>query len=96
MAKKQSYELNMKNGERKFVEGEVYGNFGIHKREDKMYTLTHIPSGCLVVSDSKKKELVKLLKDEEFSQVWWESPMPDFANITQLKIIISKFYSKKC
>lgn len=95
MAKKQNYKLAMRTGEEKEVKGEVYGNFGVHKRDDGLFVLTHLPSGCHVVSAEKKKELIKLLKDEaeEFETTCWESPRPDTSNVNRLSRIISRYYS---
>lgn len=93
MAKKQNYELNMKDGSSKYVEGEVYGNFGVHKREDKMFTITHIPSGCLVVSDDKKKNLVRLLQHEIFQEEVWKNAIPSPQDVSRLSLVVSKFYS---
>lgn len=95
MVKKQVYKLDMVNGEEKEVKGEVYGSFGIHKREDGMFVLTHLPSGCRVVSANKKKELVSLVEDEEFSQPCWELDRPDKESISRLSSIISEYYGSK-
>lgn len=95
MAKKGEYALNMDPPEYPMkVKGDIYGNFGIDKRESNYFVLTHIPSGRLVCSAKKKKELVELLEDEEFSEDYWKEKIPEKENIKKLAKVITKFYSK--
>lgn len=96
MAKKANYDLTMNEGLKMSVTGETYynGNFGIHKREDGYYILTHIPSGLRVVSAKKKKSIVKLLEDPEFALPCWESPTPAKQSVNFLSKVISRFYGE--
>lgn len=56
-----------KGGKKVEVEGEqATPYYGIHRREDKMYALTHIASGYLVASTRLKKELQLLASDPAF------------------------------
>lgn len=94
MAKKANYELNMGMKGKQTVTGEVYGNFGIHKRDDGWFAITHIPSGMLVVSDQKKKKLVELIADhDEFREEAWEKENPGMKAVSDLALVIRKFYS---
>ena len=46
MAQKAEYALNMNPPEYPLkVNGEIYGNFGIDKRDTGYFVLTHVPSG---------------------------------------------------
>lgn len=99
MAKKAIYALSMENGTKPEVKGEVLPSrpsFGIHKREDKMFVITHIPSGMHVVSADKKKQLVELLDNEEFAMPCWaKSAEISVTDVNRLSKIIGEFYSKK-
>lgn len=98
MAKRANYSLTMNEGyAQKEVKGEIYGSFGIHKREDGYFALTHIDSGMLVCSAQKKKELVELLDDPEFKEECWkDSTKIEPKDVNRLSKIIGQFYSKKC
>lgn len=94
MVQKAEYELNMNPSEHPLkAKGEIYGNFGIDKRDTGYFVLTHVPSGMLVCSASRKKDLVGLLDDDEFGKDCWTSPSK--ADINRLSKVIGKFYTKK-
>lgn len=98
MAKKALYDITMKKDNSKVqVEGETYyDKWGIHKREDKMFTLTHLDSGMLVCSSERKKDLVELLQDPEFKEgCWSKGVMPKSSDVNRLSKVIGKFYTKK-
>lgn len=97
MAKKANYEVSMKDKGMVPVSGEVYGNFAIRKRDDKMFVLDHVPSGYLVCSAGKKKELVDLLQNPVFGEdVWASSKDVPEEEVAKLRCVIADFYSKKC
>lgn len=101
MAKKANYDITMKKDNSKVeVKGEIHGHWGIHKREDGYFALTHLASGTLVCSAQKKKDLVELLEDEEFKNDCWGSDtpanVPTQADVNRLSKTIGQFYTKKC
>lgn len=70
MAKVGKYRIHMDDGTEKEVSGQIYGEWwGIHKREDKMYALTHLPTGYRVWSSRKKTTLVMLIQEPEFCEL---------------------------
>lgn len=95
MAKKQEYALKMNGTDKTMtVKGEIYGNFGLDKRDTGYFVITHIPSGCLVCSSKKKKDLVTLLEDEEFWEEYWSKTRPDDEYIKKLAVVVAKYYSQ--
>lgn len=98
MAKKANYSIIMaKDNSKVEVQGEMIGFWGIHKREDKLYALTHLDTGMLVCSAEKKKCLVALLEDPEFKEeCWGPGKMPSRKDVDRLSKVIGEFYSKKC
>lgn len=67
MAKKQKYQIRMRDGTIQTVEGTVVGNWGVDKRTVMMdgkptlsYFLTHIPSGILITNAKTQKKLLEL------------------------------------
>lgn len=67
MAKNGKYKIRKDDGMFEEVSGVLVGEWwGIHKREDKMFVLTHIPSGLRVWSSRKKTTLQLLLQEPEF------------------------------
>ena len=62
MAKSCVFSISMKDGTKKDVSGIVIdGVWGIDKREDKSFYLTHIPTGALVTNASTQKALKELV-----------------------------------
>lgn len=67
MSKKQRYNISMRDGSTRIVNGATIGfGYGIHKREDNMYVLTHLASGKKVASSSRLKTLALLANEPEF------------------------------
>lgn len=66
--KKQQYEID-KNGMKVVVEGYVFNKiWGVDKRDQQHYVLTHIPTGYLVESAKTLKFLKELLADPVFAK----------------------------
>lgn len=62
MAKSLSFNISMKNGTKVEVKGLVIdGKWGIDKREDKFFYLTHIPTGALITNAKTQKALKELV-----------------------------------
>ena len=66
MWKKQTYKIRLGDGEYGEVEGAVHGMWGIDKRSNAYYILTHVPSGCRVESARTMKFLKDLATTPEF------------------------------
>ena len=62
---KQKYKIKCGNVEKE-VEGAVNAIWGIDKRENQYYILTHIPTGCFVESAKTQKFLKDLVEEPEF------------------------------
>lgn len=59
--------VNMKDGLKMEVEGAIMTDqWGIDKRENGQYVLTHLPSGKLVWSSKKQTFLKLLIQEPEF------------------------------
>lgn len=70
MAKTGTYRITRDDGVDQEVKGELVGEWwGIHKRDDSMYVLTHLPSGMLIWSSRKKTNLKMLLQEPEFFEL---------------------------
>lgn len=62
MAKTSTFKIKMKDGSEQEVSGLVIdGRWGIDKREDKFFYLTHVPSGALVTNARTQKALKELV-----------------------------------
>lgn len=94
MAKKAKYEIDLMYAKGKQeVSGEIYGEWwGIHKNEaQKLYVLTHLPTGKRVWSSSKKRKLVELLQEPEF----FDPPqVNDRTYLKNLSQVITRFCDK--
>ncbi len=64
---KQKYKIKCGTTERE-VEGAVNNIWGIDKRENQYYILTHIPTGCFVESARTQKFLKDLVEEPEFKE----------------------------
>lgn len=66
---KQKYKISTCLGlNEKEVEGVVNNIWGIDKRENQYYILTHIPTGCFVESARTQKFLKDLVEEPEFRE----------------------------
>ena len=79
---KEKYKLRMDCGPYE-VEGSVCGDWGIDKRENQYYILTHIPTGCRVESARTMKFLKDLVATPEFENF-------DGKNVEPLKVAIQR------
>lgn len=66
MWKKQQYQIDLQ-GEKQGVEGTVNGSWGIDKRGNQYYVLTHVPTGFFVESARTIMFLKNLVDCEEFA-----------------------------
>lgn len=91
MAKKAKYSVQLVNGNKQEVNGEIYGEWwGIHKNEDtKMYVLTHLESGRRVWSSTKKRTLQQLVQEPEFFE-------PPEVNSTEYKSKMRSAITRFC
>lgn len=67
----------------------------MHRREDDMFVLTHIPTGFRVTSTYKKRNLIKLLNHPEFAAGCWRedgNPTPD--DVKRLSGVVKWFYEE--
>lgn len=62
---KQKYNIDL-HGTKSEVEGAVNNIWGIDKRDNQYYVLTHIPTGCFVESARTQKFLKDLVEEPEF------------------------------
>lgn len=91
MARNAKYTIQTNNGNKE-VNGTVVGEWwGVHKRDDKTYALTHLPSGMLVWSSRKKTTLQMLLQEPEFFET------PDHQDpewVKKISLTIKRFCDK--
>lgn len=64
---KQKYKIKCGDGTKE-VDGAANGIWGIDKRENQYYILTHIPTGCFVESARTQKFLKDLVEEPEFRE----------------------------
>lgn len=75
--------------------GQTKGPWGIHKRDDGMFVLTHIPTGYLVTSSYKKRSLMQLTNLPEFSAGCWQmGGNPNAEDVERLRKTISHFFDE--
>ena len=67
MWKKQTYQID-KGGTKESVTGSVCGCWGIDKRENQYYVLTHVPTGFFVDSSRTATFLKKMVDCPEFAE----------------------------
>lgn len=60
------YKINYRDGGSLEVDGSVCGQWGIDKRDNQYYILTHVPTGYLVESARTMKFLKDLVATPEF------------------------------
>lgn len=65
--KKQKFQISMKDGKKKLVEGYIFNDkFGVDKREPAYYVITHLATGARVWSARTLKECKMLMAEPEF------------------------------
>lgn len=87
MAKTSNFKIKMKDGTEQEVSGLVIdGMWGIDKRDDKFFYLTHVPTGALVTNARTQKALKELVSRPD---------MVDETDISKIAKAVGDFWNSR-